>query len=102
METNTKPIHRTDFEKLVIARKFVESLKFYVGELESERDELKDRVQQLLSSSNAEKKEFKKEKYVGELLITIQNQGKKNNELERKIQQMKKDYDYLLTKLHAK
>lgn len=102
METKTQPVHRTDFEKLVIARAYIESLQFYIGELESERDELKDMVQKMLSSSNGEKKEFKKDKHVAELLITIQNQASKKNELERKVSQMKKDYDYLLTKLHAK
>lgn len=86
---------KTDFEKLTIARLYIQQLKGEIGMLESEKDELQYEVDRL---KNMPKEELYKE-IKAEI---IEKQTVTKSQLEKTIFQLKKDRDNLLNKLLVK
>lgn len=79
------------FQKFLLSDKYIKQLRFYIGELESEREELKDQVKKLLSFNDEELKQKKIKK--------IESKHKREiNKLNRNFSKIKKQRDNLLYK----
>lgn len=91
-----------DFEKLLIANAYIKQLKKEKQEFTDDNERLKkiiksheDEKIKELHWKKGELKEIKKDRYVKELLVTMNNQGSK-------IKQLQKDNENLIIRLNQK
>ena len=80
------------FEKLIIAKKYIKQLEFALKEYVSEIAELKHINKKLTSYSNEDKINFKKENYINNMSIQI-------DQLKNLLRKLKNDNEKLICQL---
>jgi len=93
---------KSDFEKFVIARHYIQALKIDIGKLktemgvlESERDEFKYHLENQNKLSEEEKKRIKTEQWY-QILKAL------NHKKDKIIRDLRKDKEFLIIKLNSK
>jgi hypothetical protein len=98
--------NRSDFEKLVIAKSYINELKknisqkeHEIGILKSEKEELEYNLDKVQKLSKTDLREIKKDIYVQTLRKNIQGLNEGNVKLKREIKDLKKSNSLLICKI---